>query len=353
MNKRILVAPLYWGLGHATRCIPIINALIENNFEPIVATDSKALMLLKKEFPELTHLKLPSYNICYSKKSGFLKFKLLRQIPKLLKTIKIENNLVNKIIDEYNISGIISDNRFGVYSSKVPSVYITHQLQVLSGNTTWLTTKIHQTVINKFDECWIPDYQSDFNLSGSLGHLSHANFKTKLKYIGPLSRFEKKRLDSVYDLLILLSGPEPQRTLLEQILIHELKGFAGKILLIKGVVEDKQTKIEQDPFTIYNYMQTKQLEKAINQSKLVVARSGYTTILDLTKLHKKAFFIPTPSQFEQEYLASYLYNLKLAPYCKQEDFNIGKLEEVTQFKGLEGFENGTEFKDLFCLFESK
>jgi len=350
MNKRILVAPLNWGIGHATRCIPIINALIKSGFEPIIGCDGMTLMLLKKEFPEIKCLELPSYNITYSKKGQSFRFKLLKQFLKLLKAIKKENRFVNEIIDKYHIKGIISDNRFGVYSSKVPSVYITHQINVFSGNTTWLTTSIHQNIIKKFDECWVPDYNSGFNLSGSLGHVKDSNLNAKLKYIGPLSRLKKVLLEPVYDILALLSGPEPQRTFLEKKLMKELDDFNGKILFVKGVFENVQTKIEQNKFTIYNFMETKELEKAMNQSKLVIARSGYSSIMDLAILHKKVFFIPTPGQFEQEYLASYLKDLKLAPYCKQEDFNIAKLEEVKEFEGLESIENETKFKDLFSLF---
>ncbi|HMC01452.1 MAG TPA: glycosyltransferase [Flavobacteriaceae bacterium] len=350
MNKRILVAPLNWGLGHATRCIPIIYALIEDNFESIIASDGAALLLLKKEFPELTCIELPSYNITYSKTHKSFRLKLLKQLPKLLKTIKKENNFVNKIVDDYNIDGIISDNRFGVYNSKVPSVYMTHQLNVLSGNTTWLTTKMHQFVMNKFDECWIPDYENGFNLSGTLGHINDSHFNTKLKYIGPLSRLKKEPLDCAFDLLVLLSGPEPQRTLLEDKLMKELNDFNGKILFVKGIFEDKQAKVERKQFTFYNYMETEDLEKAINQSELIITRSGYSTIMDLAKLNKKAFFIPTPRQYEQEYLASYLKGLKLAPCCSQDDFKIEKLEELNYYNGLKTSENTIDFKELFGLF---
>ena len=161
---------------------------------------------------------------------------------------------------------------------------------------------------------------------------------------------KKESLNSVYDIMVLLSGPEPQRTLLEDKLMKELNSFDGKILFVKGVVDDHQVLNEEGQFTICNFMETKDLEKTINQSKLVIARSGYSTIMDLAKLRKKAFFIPTPGQYEQEYLASYLQDLKLAPYCKQEDFNNKKLEEVSYYKGLINVGNKVDFKELFSLF---
>jgi len=353
MKKRILIAPLNWGLGHATRCIPIINALIENNFEPLIASDGTALLFLKKEFPQLKHIALPSYNIEYSEKGRSTKLKLLKELPRFLKIIKEENNAVKKIIYRYKINGIISDNRFGVYNNKIPSVYITHQLNVLSGNTTWISTKFHQNVIKKFNECWVLDNERGYKLSGRLGHLNNPGFKTKLKYLGVLSRFNKQELNPIFDLLVLLSGPEPQRTLLEKKLITELQHFSGMVLFVKGIVEKEQSIIKKNQITFYNFMQSDELEKAINQSKLIISRSGYTTIMDLSKLEKKAFFIPTPGQFEQEYLASHLKNLKLAPYCKQDEFTLEKLKETNNYNGLKNVASIVNYKDLFCLFESE
>ena len=183
MKKSILIAPLNWGLGHATRCIPIINALIAQNFEPVIASDGAALELLQKEFPNLECIELPSYNIEYSKKRMFFRLKLLLDSPKMMKAIKAENEAIKSIIEAHNIVGIISDNRFGVYNESVPSVFITHQLQVLSGNTTWLSTKLHQKIIKRFDECWVPDNKNAPNLSGKLGHINGMPFT--IKYIGP------------------------------------------------------------------------------------------------------------------------------------------------------------------------
>jgi uncharacterized protein (TIGR00661 family) len=347
-KKRILVAPLNWGLGHATRCIPIVHALIEHNFEPILASDGGPLKLLKKEFPKLIHLELPSYNIEYPTSGQSLKLKFLKNIPRLLNAIKAEKEAVQNIIETYHIDGMISDNRFGVYNKSVPSVYITHQLRVFSGSTTWLSTKLHHYIIKKFDVCWIPDAEGKPNFSGRLGHIKQAPIP--LKYIGTISRLKKAELPIIYDLMVLLSGPEPQRALLEQKLILELKAFNGKILFVKGIVEEQQIKTVKNQFTIYNFMQSQEIESAINQSELIIARSGYTTIMDLAILNKKAFFIPTPGQFEQEYLAQQLKEKQLAPYYKQNEFCIENLEESLNFKGLNYSKNNVDFQVLFSLF---
>ncbi|MBC2844186.1 glycosyltransferase [Winogradskyella flava] len=347
-KKRILVAPLNWGLGHATRCIPIINALIAHHFEPIIASDGAALLLLKKEFPKLKALELPSYDISYSKKANSFKLKMIIDSPRIINTIHREKKFVDAMITSHKISGIISDNRFGVRHKEVPSIFLTHQLRVLSGNTTWLSSKLHQNIILKFNECWVPDYMGTSNLSGELGHVK--GFESSIKYIGPLSRFEKKDMPMTYDLLVILSGPEPQRTLLEEHLIKELKSCKGKVCFIKGIVETEQQRTEFNNIAFYNFMTSTQLETAINESKLILSRSGYTSIMDYAKLEKKAFLIPTPGQFEQEYLARKFKSENIAPYCEQKKFRIEMLDEVKAYSGFKYSNSQTNYNNLFGPF---
>ncbi|MFD2822853.1 glycosyltransferase [Lacinutrix iliipiscaria] len=351
MKKRILVAPLNWGLGHATRCIPIIHALLHHHFDVVLASDGVALDLLRKEFPDLDTVELPSYNITYAKNSQLFKWKLLKGSPKLIKAIKAEKKAVKTIIKAYKIDGLISDNRLGVHSKSIPCVFMTHQLQVLSGNTTWLSTKMHQKIIKQYDECWVPDNKNDTNLSGKLGHVSIDEMT--IKYLGPISRFSKKNTKVIYDLLVLLSGPEPQRSLLEDTLLKRLKDFRGQVLFVRGVVEKVQSRIVNDNIVIYNFMTSTELEQAINESAMVLSRSGYTTIMDLAKLEKKAFFIPTPGQYEQEYLAQRLDDLSMVPSCKQADFTLDMLNRVSRSRGLKNADYQINYKKLFGLFKGK
>ena len=345
------MAPLNWGLGHATRCIPIIKALLENNYNPLIASDGNALALLKKEFPNLEILELPSYQIEYSKNGKNLKWQLFKNSLKTYKAIEQEKKIIANWIEKYDIDGIISDNRFGVFSNNVPSVYITHQLNVLSGNTTWLTSKLHQNVIKKFKECWVPDMEGKTNLSGELGHLK--NNLINIKYIGPLSRLRKKEASKKYDLMIVLSGPEPQRGILEAKLKTEVSNFSGQTLFIKGIVEKNQIKEQVDNVTYFNFMNSSELEQAFNESEIVLCRSGYTTVMDLVKLQKKAFFIPTPGQYEQEYLAQKYKAEGLVPYANQEDFKIENIQEIDNYKGLPQIDSEINWKTLFELFENE
>jgi uncharacterized protein (TIGR00661 family) len=348
-KKNILVAPLNWGLGHATRCIPIIKALEDNNYNPILASDGVALDLLKKEFPDLQTIEFPSYHIEYPKDGKYFKLKMLVNSPKMIRAILKERKLVGKAIALHKIDGIISDNRLGVYSKKVPSVFITHQLKVLTGNTTWLSTKMHQNIINQFNECWVPDVNMIPNLSGKLGHLEKD--PKNVKYIGPLSRLQKRKLDQKYDLMVILSGPEPQRTLLEEKLIEELDNYEGNVLFIKGKIETEQIIVQKNQFTFYNYMHSKQLETAFNESNTILCRSGYTTIMDLAYLNKKAFLIPTPGQYEQEYLAKKFKAEGIAPSCKQEKFKLSKLNKVVLHRGFTNTSSTLKWKDLFAVFQ--
>ncbi len=349
MIKNILVAPLNWGLGHSTRCIPIIRALIENDFNPILASDGVALEMLRKEFPDLQTLELPSYQIEYAKNGKNFKWKMLKNSPKMISAILKEKKIVKKWISEYNLSGIISDNRLGVQSKLVASVFITHQLNVLTGNTSWITTKLHQNIIRKFTECWVPDFKEKPNLTGKLGHLKKTDLN--LKYIGPLSRLNLRYLKPKYQLMVLLSGPEPQRTLLEEKLKIEVLKFNGNVIFVKGVVEQEQI-IEQIANTTFvNFMNSELLETAFNESEMVLCRSGYTTIMDLAKLGKKAFFIPTPGQYEQEYLAKKLKRNGLYPFSNQDDFRIENLFEIDLYKGIQTPENNINWSELFDIFE--
>lgn len=349
MKKKILVAPLNWGIGHATRCIPIINWLLDCNFTPIIASDGEALLLLEKEFPNLQSITLPAFNIKYQKKGKNLDLKLLTQVPHILRTLKAEKQSIKHIVDYYKIDGIISDCRFGIFSKKVPSVIITHQLNVLSGFATFFSSALNQLQLKKFNAIWVPDFKNEPNLSGRLGHLYNKS-KLNIKYLEPLSRLTRTETKTKYDLMVLLSGPEPQRTLLENKLVKELQYYKGSVLFVKGKIETTQTTTTTGNFTICNFMTSQALETAINSSKIIIARSGYTTVMDLAKLGKLAFFIPTPGQFEQVYLAKRFSDLKMAPFCNQQEFSIQRLEAIEKFSGLDTTLTTPDLKALFSLF---
>jgi len=304
---KILVAPLHWGLGHATRCIPIIHQLLEQGYDPILASDGAALLLLQKIFPQLKTYELPSYNITYSIKPRFFGLKMVSQLPHILSNLKREKQLTHKIVKNENIQAIISDNRFGVFQKDIPSIFITHQLRIKSGMGSWIATLWYQNIIQKFDFCWVPDVAETPNLSGNLSH--DIALKIPIRYIGMLSQHQPEKLPIQFDLLLLLSGPEPQRSIWEATLIAKYKKSPLRIVLVRGIVSDEKTEIlAVSNWKVYPYLYGKELQDLLNASETVIARTGYSTLMDLMVLQKKAILTPTPFQPEQEYLARHIGN---------------------------------------------
>ncbi len=349
-KKRILVAPLDWGIGHATRCIPIIKQLIAHNYEVIIAADGRPLHLLSTEFPNLEMVRFAGYNIKYPTYLP-MSISMLMQTPKLLWSIKKENTALAEIINDYNIDGVISDNRFGLYSKQVPCIFITHQLQIQSPYLKETIQDFNYKYINKYSACWVMDDEKN-NLAGKLSKPN--SLPNNTTYIGVQSRFEKQEIEKKYDFLAIVSGPEPQRTILEKGLIKALKNRNEKSLIVLGMPELNTSETDEN-LTIKSHLNAKELNTAIAQSELIICRPGYSTVMDLAKLEKKAIFIPTPGQTEQEYLAENFKNSGICYAQKQSNFNFElALKESENYKGFSLNKNQpTDWKKLFRLFEGE
>ena len=307
--RTILIAPLDWGLGHATRCIPIILALKKAGFNVVVACNSKQEKLLGSEVSDIKFIELKGYNIQYTKYAWFFALKIGLQIPKIIAAINRENWWLNKIIQQEKIDLVISDNRYGLYSNKIPCVFITHQLTI-KAPFKWLENllqKINYNHINCFNQCWIPDNAADDNIAGVLSHPRKMP-SIKTKYIGVLSRFSiQENTVKKFDVCVLLSGPEPQRTILENILLKQLnKSINLKILFVRGLPQMAEKINISTTIEVVNHLRQHDLLNAICSSEIVIARSGYTTVMELMTLQKKSILIATPGQTEQEYLANHL-----------------------------------------------
>jgi predicted glycosyltransferase len=319
----VLVAPLHWGLGHATRCVPIIKQLLEQKYQVILASDGQAGQYLQKTFPNLKYYELPGYQVTYSQNSRFFLLWMAIQIPKFFRTMKREMKMIDQIVGREGINCIISDNRFGAHHPQTKNIYITHQLKVRAGIFSGLAKFIHQRIIQKHDVCWVPD-MPESPLSGKLSQLNA--FKIPLRYIGLLSALNIPQLPEIYDVLILLSGPEPWRRFLERDLIKALKNSKIKITLVQGLISDKKEKQVLENITIVSFLKGEELAKTIAQSKIIITRSGYSSIMDLLPVHKKLLLIPTPGQTEQEYLASYLSEYEHINVISQK--NIGSIPKL-------------------------
>ncbi len=308
--KKILIVPLDWGLGHATRCMAVVNDLLKNDCEVIVAGTETTNQIIRQEFPSLHYELIDGYNICYSSSKWKLPFVIAKQIPKILSRIKAENKWLKQFVAENKIDLVISDNRYGLHHSTVKTIFMTHQLQIQVPQSTWLkniVNKINHSYINRFSVCWVPDYET--NAIG--GALSNKKGLKHVEYIGNLSRFKRQKdVEITNDILFLISGPEPQRSLLEEKIISEFANDSSRKIIIRGLPKSTEV-LNINGFTIFNHLSKNELQETILASKIVVCRAGYSTIMDLIKLNKNALLIPTPGQTEQEYLAKELSDRKL------------------------------------------
>lgn len=319
-----LVAPLDWGLGHTTRCIPVIRQLQQYGFKVIVAAEGAQATILTQEFPDITIISLAGYRIQYTQHKRWLALKILQQVPKIMHTIRQEHNWLQKIVVKHNIQLIISDNRFGLWHPTVTSVFLTHQLAI-QAPLGWLR-KLLQLVnykhINHFHHCWIPDMESsEANIAGKLSHPAQLP-STPVQYIGPLSRFSDSTPSTApfhYKWLFILSGPEPQRSLLEAKLLTVAAKLNAAVYILRarpGAVDLPEV---PSNCTIVNHLASSEIEQLFYKSEFIVTRSGYTTVMELLSLRKKAVLIPTPGQTEQEYLANRLAQQHWCYSCLQHE----------------------------------
>jgi len=377
--------------------MPIIRTLLDMRFNVVIGADGRTLDLLRREFPDLSFIRLTDYDIRYPV-NGKMTWSMITQLPRLIRRFFAERKALQSIISDYNISGIISDNRFGLWSKRIPSVYMTHQVLIRTPQRLKFLIpvlyELHRLIMGRYREVWIPDFEGESNLSGELSHGFPPPSHTV--YIGPLSRFvptpgtktpfpSKKipcnsreiipchsresgnpessddtlnseldsrfrgndeggsrgndkrdfRGDDKLDLLIILSGPEPQRTIFEKLILQQLKGRTEQALMVRGVTEsDNKTQVSRK-LTITDHLQARELNQAMASTQVVLARAGYSTIMDLAALGKRAILIPTPGQTEQEYLANELKRKGVFYSEAQEDFDLGRaLKEVKKYEGI-------------------
>jgi uncharacterized protein (TIGR00661 family) len=304
-GKTIFISPLDWGFGHSTRCVPIISNLLKTNKVIIGVTDVNK-QFFDLYFPDIQKINVPSYGIKYSKLLPVW-LKILFQFSKIKSVIRQEQKLLEKIVIENSIDVVISDNRFGLYNKQTENIFITHQIKIVAPFFSEYATKFNLNYIHNFSRVWVPDHKNQSErLSGKLSDSDAV--KIPVDYIGPqsaLSTFDLNtpRLERS-DYLILLSGVEPQRTILENSLIDKFKFSNEKITLVRG--SDTEVKLENKNISVINFAYGAELKDLILNAETIICRSGYSTLMDLNFLNKeKLILVPTPGQTEQKYLAQY------------------------------------------------
>lgn len=309
MNKnrssQILIAPLDWGLGHTSRCIPIVHHLLQRAYQPLFAGNQAQIAFIVSVFPGIETIHLDGYDVQYSKVDFLNKSTIAAQIPKITSAITREHEWLSQLLTNRPIQGIISDNRYGLHNKKIPSVIISHQLQILTGMGAWANLQAHQLHLQRlhpFQQIWIPDVATVPNLSGQLGHVP--DLPPNSYYIGPLSQFSilnQSTTPTNDHILVLLSGPEPQRSKLEGILIKQLQNASKPVVLVSGTKQS--TTISHPNIQHIHISSGSELYALLQGAQHVICRSGYSTLMDLTYASKPALLIPTPGQTEQAYLA--------------------------------------------------
>jgi uncharacterized protein (TIGR00661 family) len=318
-----------WGLGHATRSLPVIRKLIKENNEVTIISNGRSLELLKKELGEdIEYFDIPDYPMLLSDNSRQFMVKSVVYWPSFIARMESGLQKLKKILENRKCNRIISDARYDMYSRKIPSFFISHQMRIMNP----LRLKMFERgseifnlfFFKRFCGVIVPDFKDD-NLSGDLSHNLRRIDEDKLYYVGVLSDFKKIKTKKDIDYLISISGPEPQRTTLEEMLIPQINDLKGKIVITLGKTENKDKFIDKNIET-YSFLTKEKREEFLNRAKLVVSRSGYSTILDLAVIGIKALMIPTPGQIEQEYLGQY-HNKKGTFYSVFQN-NINLIRDV-------------------------
>jgi len=306
---KILYGVCSWGLGHATRSLPVIRKLIKEGYDITIISNGRALELLKKESGKnLEYIDIPDYPMLLSENARQFMAKSMIYWPKFISGLKSGFDKVTKLLGKRKYDRIISDARYDVYNRNIPSFFISHQMRIMNP----LRIKMFERgselfnlfFFKRFAGVIVPDYADEDNLSGDLSHNLYRIDESKLYYVGVLSDFKKKNLRKDIDCLVSITGPEPQRSLLEKKLLSQIRGLDGRIVVTLGKTEKKDV-VKKGDVEVYSFMTKDEREDVLNRAKLVVSRSGYSTILDLAVIGVKALMIPTPGQIEQEYLGSY------------------------------------------------
>lgn len=303
-GARVLVAPLDWGLGHAARCVPVVSALLQRGAVPVVAADNGPLALLRTEFPQLEHVRLPGITIRYSSGASQL-VRMALQFPAMVRQVQAEQRAFERLRRSLRIDAVISDQRFGVRAADVPSVLITHQVFPFTPIAQGALRKVNLRHIERFHRCWVIDEPQAQGLAGDLSHPAdgRAAMPANARYIGALSRLRPS--DGLrHDVIAVISGPEPQRTLFERELIGLLGPLPGRHVLVRGLPHMAQEAGEEHigNVQVMAHADAAALQALLTGARAIVSRSGYTTLMDLAALGRSAIIVPTPGQEEQEYL---------------------------------------------------
>ncbi|HIP37589.1 MAG TPA: hypothetical protein EYG85_12130 [Crocinitomix sp.] len=310
-NKVILFSALDWGFGHTTRCVSLIQHLLAHSNQIIFAGNTTQIAFIKKEFPLVKTEFIKGYNIrLSSKKSTYVQ--ILNQLFKIYNAIKKEQKWVENFITKHSVNVIISDNRYGFRNPAIKSIFMGHQLNIYVPNFRKFVNKKLSKYVNRFDKCWIVD-DKQHHLAGDLSNPMYLTIP--FEYIGLLNRFKPKQQNLTYDYLVIVSGAEPENTIFLKEVELLFKITNQNIAIVSTTTSDNNIKNA----TYFYYPTTKELDQLISQSKIVISKAGYTTLMEMVALNKLCYLIPTKGQYEQQYLST--INNKIDNICFIKDLS--------------------------------
>jgi UDP:flavonoid glycosyltransferase YjiC (YdhE family) len=352
---RVLVSPLNWGLGHATRDIPVIRQLLARGHEVTVAACGNALAVLRREFTGCRFIEAPDYPAPYDT-GRLLLPRLALAAPDLIRALDAERRCIAKITarDRYDL--VISDNRLGMYSDTVPSLFLTHQLHFHLPFLFWpaelAALYFNRLLHKKYDRVIVPDNPpGPTALAGKLSRPLLTSSYEYLYYAGILATARCLTIPEDLDYLFIVSGPEPQRTIFERIVLPQLSDLNGKKVVLLGSPAGTTADAPDPDTTVISYVDTEEKIALLNRAKVIVCRSGYTTMMEMAEIQKRrALFVPTPGQTEQEYLSAYYE--RQGWFFSQEQGRLRLARDVAAAAGYAGFpEMPTTQENVRRLYE--
>jgi uncharacterized protein (TIGR00661 family) len=326
-------------LGHATRSLPIIRKLLREGEDLTIVSHGNSLEFLKEELrgEEIKYFDIKDYPIPVSETKGEFIAKSFIYWPRFMRRMNRGIKFVTRLSERERFDVILSDGRYDIYSRRIPSYLITHQVRILNPFKLKIlefgSEIFNLFFLKRFRKFLIPDYEND-DLSGRLSHDLKLIKKNHLSYIGVLSDFKKREIGKDIDYLFSLTGPEPQRGILERILMEQVKELDGRKIFTLGRPDLIRVEKEGN-IKIHGIVNKEKREELMNRAKLIISRSGYSTIMDLAVIKTKALLIPTPGQIEQEYLADF-HNRKGNFYSvKQENLHLlANIKEALKTRGI-------------------
>jgi len=343
---RVLFAVSAWGLGHATRDLVLIRALLSAGHQVSILSTGRALRLLRGELgAACNYINLPDIPIPLSRKALAFYVKMTLSLPMVFWTFQREHQFVHRLCRTQRFDRIVSDSRYGVFMKRIPSFYVVHSLrQIVPGRPKLIELMIERIQYRMFAgarKLIIPD-QEENGLAGDLCHDVTFFPRDRLEYIGVLSSVRRREVQPDVDYFISVSGAEPQRSIFEEMVLAQARGLKGRVVIALGKPDIPLTVEDDGRLAVYSFMDRRQQEEMMNRARLVVSRSGYTTLMELAELGKRALLVPTVGQSEQEYLGEYHERLGTMHAVNQNHLSLVRDVDVAEGYRRIPLSHGTE-----------